>query len=79
MNSNRDLATLCWSAVASDCISLRRAGMPAYGANGAFGEPDLGNAHGANERLPVESCYEGVEFLHRLLKAPAADGSAQDQ
>jgi acetylornithine deacetylase/succinyl-diaminopimelate desuccinylase-like protein len=53
---------------ASDSLSLRRAGMPTFGVNGAFGELDLGNAHGANERLPVEAFYEGVEFLYRLLK-----------
>ncbi len=28
----------------------------------------LGNAHGANERLPVESFDRGVEFFYRLLK-----------
>jgi acetylornithine deacetylase/succinyl-diaminopimelate desuccinylase-like protein len=37
--------------------------------NGVFGELDLGNAHGANERLSVDSYYESVEFLYRLLKA----------
>jgi acetylornithine deacetylase/succinyl-diaminopimelate desuccinylase-like protein len=53
---------------ASDSLSLRRAGMPAFGVNGAFGELDLGNAHGANERLPVNAFYESVELLYRLVK-----------
>ena len=53
---------------ASDSISLRRAGMPTFGVSGTFGELDLGNAHGANERLPVDAFYESVEFLYRLMK-----------
>ncbi len=53
---------------ASDSAHLRRAGIPTYGVSGTFGEMDLGNAHGANERLPVESFDRGVEFLHRLVK-----------
>ena len=54
---------------ASDSISLRRADFAAFGVNGAFGELDVGNAHGANERIPVDAYYESVEFLYRLLKA----------
>jgi len=54
---------------ASDSARLRRAGIPTFGASGAFGEMDLGNAHGANERLPVDAYYEGAEFLYRLLKS----------
>jgi acetylornithine deacetylase/succinyl-diaminopimelate desuccinylase-like protein len=54
---------------ASDSISLRRADFAAFGVNGAFGELDLGNAHGANERIPVDAYYDSVEFLYRLLKA----------
>jgi acetylornithine deacetylase/succinyl-diaminopimelate desuccinylase-like protein len=56
---------------ASDSISLRRAGVPTFGVSGTFGELDLGNAHGANERLPVDAFYEGVDFLYRLLKSLA--------
>jgi acetylornithine deacetylase/succinyl-diaminopimelate desuccinylase-like protein len=54
---------------ASDSARLRRAGIPTFGASGIFGEMDLGNAHGANERLPMESYYQSVEFLYRLLKS----------
>lgn len=59
---------------ASDSARLRRAGIPTYGASGTFGEMDLGNAHGANERLSVESFDQGVEFLYRLLKLMTGDG-----
>ena len=60
-----------------DSARLRRAGIPAYGVSGTFGEMDLGNAHGANERLPVESFDRGVEFLHRLLRLLTAGDSAR--
>jgi acetylornithine deacetylase/succinyl-diaminopimelate desuccinylase-like protein len=53
---------------ASDSITLRRAGFTAFGVSGVFGELDFGNAHGANERLPVDAYYESIEFLYRLLK-----------
>jgi acetylornithine deacetylase/succinyl-diaminopimelate desuccinylase-like protein len=57
---------------ASDSTQLRRAGIPTYGVSGTFGELDLGNAHGVNERLPIESFDKGIEFLDRLLKRLAA-------
>jgi len=53
---------------ASDSFHLRRAGLPVFGVGSGFGELDLGNAHGANERLPVDAYYESFEVLYRLLK-----------
>jgi acetylornithine deacetylase/succinyl-diaminopimelate desuccinylase-like protein len=53
---------------ASDSISLRRAGLATFGVSGVFGELDVGNAHGANERIPVDAYYDSVEFLYRLFK-----------
>ncbi len=53
---------------ASDSIHLRRAGLTTFGVNGTFGELDFGNAHGANERFSVDSYYESIEFLYRLVK-----------
>jgi acetylornithine deacetylase/succinyl-diaminopimelate desuccinylase-like protein len=64
---------------ASDSLSVRRAGMAAFGVNGAFGELDTGNAHGANERIPVDSYYEGIEFLYRLMKTLTASGPAENR
>lgn len=61
---------------ASDSARLRRAGIATFGVSGAFGELDCGNAHGANERLPVGSFYESNEFLHRLLKMLTANTTA---
>jgi acetylornithine deacetylase/succinyl-diaminopimelate desuccinylase-like protein len=47
---------------------LTPAGIPTYGVSGLFVEPDKVNAHGLNERMPVESLYQGREFLDRLIK-----------
>ncbi|MGE5297257.1 MAG: hypothetical protein ACM3VT_20735, partial [Solirubrobacterales bacterium] len=62
---------------ASDSTWLRRAGIPTYGVSGTFGELGLGNAHGANERLSIESFDRGVEFLHSFLRLPTAGDSAR--
>ena len=64
---------------ASDSARLRRAGIPTFGASGTFGELDLGNAHGTDERLPVEAFDQGVEFLYRLLKSLTGGDLAENR
>jgi acetylornithine deacetylase/succinyl-diaminopimelate desuccinylase-like protein len=56
-------------AGATDGRYLRSAGIPTYGVDG-FGT-DLFDvrAHGKDERMPVKSFYEGLEFSYRLVKA----------
>ena len=54
---------------ASDGRYLREAGIPTYGAQGFFDERDGGRAHGRDERIPVQSFYEGQTFLYQLVKA----------
>ena len=44
------------------------AGIPTYGVNGMFRDPDGSGVHGLNERMRVRSLYEGHEFLYRLVK-----------
>jgi acetylornithine deacetylase/succinyl-diaminopimelate desuccinylase-like protein len=44
------------------------AGIPTYGINGMFRDPDGGGVHGLNERIRARSLYEGHEFLYRLVK-----------
>jgi acetylornithine deacetylase/succinyl-diaminopimelate desuccinylase-like protein len=53
---------------ASDAQLLNPAGIPTYGITGLFTDPDGGNIHGLNERIRVQSVYEGRTFLYRLVK-----------
>jgi acetylornithine deacetylase/succinyl-diaminopimelate desuccinylase-like protein len=56
------------STGASDGRYLRASGIPTYGVQGFFDERDGGRAHGRDERIPVESFYEGQTFLYELVK-----------
>ena len=58
-------------AGATDGTALSAGGIPTYGVSGLFSGPDGGNIHGLNERIGVQSLYEGREFLYRLVKAYA--------
>ena len=53
---------------ASDAQFLNPAGIPTYGVTGIFTDPDGGHIHGLNERVRVQSVYEGRTFLYRLVK-----------
>jgi len=55
------------STGASDGRYLRAAGIPTYGVQGFFGERDSGRAHGRDERILVQSFYEGQTFLYNLV------------
>ncbi len=54
---------------ASDSIHTVAAGIPSYGINGVGIDQDDIRAHGKDERVRVESFYEGVEFYYRFVKA----------
>ena len=54
---------------ASDSIYTVAAGIPSYGLNGFAIDLDDVRAHGKNERLGVESYYQGVHFTYLFLKA----------
>jgi acetylornithine deacetylase/succinyl-diaminopimelate desuccinylase-like protein len=57
---------------ASDSIYTMAAGLPSYGISGiAIDRVDV-RAHGKDERLPVTSYYQGVDFYYRYLKALTA-------
>ena len=56
------------STGATDGLYLRNAGIPVYGVSGIFGEIDDVRAHGRDERISIQSFYEGQEFLYRLTK-----------
>jgi acetylornithine deacetylase/succinyl-diaminopimelate desuccinylase-like protein len=54
---------------ASDSIYTAAAGIPSYGFSAIALESDDMRAHGKDERVPIKSYYDGVEFYYRYLKA----------
>jgi len=56
------------STGASDGRYLREAGIPTYGIQGFFLDQNDVRAHGRDERMPVESFYQGQTFLYELVK-----------
>jgi acetylornithine deacetylase/succinyl-diaminopimelate desuccinylase-like protein len=53
----------------TDGSTLRAAGIPTYGISGVFIDIDDERAHGRDERVAVESFFDGVEFYYRLVRA----------
>jgi acetylornithine deacetylase/succinyl-diaminopimelate desuccinylase-like protein len=47
---------------------FRAAGIPTYGVQGFFMDRNDVRAHGRDERMPVQSFYEGQTFLYELVK-----------
>jgi len=56
------------SAGASDSIFTRNGGIPSYGISGGWIDIHDIRAHGRDERMLVQSLYEGQEYLYRLVK-----------
>ena len=60
------------STGATDSRFFRASGVPAYGVSGLFSDPTVdARAHGRDERMRIQSYYEGQEFLWRLTKVLA--------
>ena len=58
------------STGATDSRFFRALGIPAFGVSGLFLDPAIdARAHGRDERMRIQSFYEGQEFLYRLTKA----------
>lgn len=53
---------------ATDGAYLRAAGIPAYGISGVFLDVDDIRAHGRDERIMVQSFYDGVEYIYALVR-----------
>jgi acetylornithine deacetylase/succinyl-diaminopimelate desuccinylase-like protein len=53
---------------ATDGKALRIAGIPTYGVQGFFLDRDDIRFHGRDERMGVQSFYEGQAFLYDLVK-----------
>ena len=56
-------------AGASDGAISRAAGIPTYGVPGVFIDLNDDRSHGRDERLPVGSFYEGLDFYYRFAKS----------
>ena len=54
---------------ATDGVYTNPAGIPTYGISGLAIDVDDDRSHGRDERLPVESYYNGAVFYYRYLKA----------
>jgi len=61
------LITPFMSAGATDGLFFRAAGIPTYGVGAVFIGDDDDFAHGLNERVPVESFYQGLTHWRVLL------------
>ncbi|MFL5614041.1 MAG: M20/M25/M40 family metallo-hydrolase [Gemmatimonadaceae bacterium] len=61
---------------ATDGMYLRAAGIPTYGVQGLFYDRDDIRFHGRDERLKVQSFYEGQQFLYELVKRLASAPTA---
>jgi acetylornithine deacetylase/succinyl-diaminopimelate desuccinylase-like protein len=61
------------STGASDGVYTNAAGLPTYGISGLAIDLNDVRAHGRDERVRVESYYQGVEFYYRYLKAVTGD------
>jgi len=57
------------STGATDGLYLRNAGIPVYGVSGLFRDVDDNRSHGQNERILIESYFDGQEFLYQLTKS----------
>ena len=58
---------------ASDGIYTMSVGMPTYGIAGIAIDRDDIRAHGRDERLGIQSYYDGVDFYYRYLKAVTSE------
>jgi len=62
------------STGANDSRFFLSVGIPAYGVSGLFSDPSVdARAHGRDERMRIQSYYEGQEFLYRLTKLLATN------
>ncbi|MBL8542403.1 MAG: M20/M25/M40 family metallo-hydrolase [Hyphomonadaceae bacterium] len=53
---------------ATDGRWLNNAGIPTYGMSGMFSTPGENNAHGLNEKIRVQSLYQGRDFLDAIVR-----------
>lgn len=61
------------STGATDGLYFRNIGIPVYGVSGIFGDMNDVRAHGRDERILIESFFDGLEFLDRLVRAHTSE------
>ena len=62
------------STGANDSRFFLAIGVPAYGVSGLFMDPSVdARAHGRDERMRIQSYFEGHEFLYRLTRQLATN------
>jgi acetylornithine deacetylase/succinyl-diaminopimelate desuccinylase-like protein len=85
MSATKSATTALWPGVqvvplmvmgATDGMYLRAAGIPTYGVQGFFYDRDDIRFHGRDERLKVQSFYQGQTFLYDLVKRLAGAPTA---
>jgi acetylornithine deacetylase/succinyl-diaminopimelate desuccinylase-like protein len=85
MTAVKSATTALWPGVATvpmmvmgatDGMYLRAAGIPTYGVQGFFYDRDDIRFHGRDERLKVQSFYQGQTFLYDLVKRLAGTSPA---
>jgi acetylornithine deacetylase/succinyl-diaminopimelate desuccinylase-like protein len=59
---------------ATDGLVFRSIGIPTYGVDPTFIRDQDAFAHGLNERIPVQSFYDGVQMWYLLVKELAGTG-----
>lgn len=59
------------SSGATDALYFGPVKLPIYGVPGIFSDPDGNGVHGLNERIRVQSLYDGRDYLFDLVKAYA--------
>jgi len=57
-----------FQAGGTDAPFLATIGIPTYGIGAFFLDADYGGIHGLNERIRVDSLYDGRDFLYALVK-----------
>jgi acetylornithine deacetylase/succinyl-diaminopimelate desuccinylase-like protein len=65
------------STGATDGVYLRNAGITIYGVEAVFSDPNDVRAHGRDERISIKAFYDAREFLYRLVKTLASQGSLE--
>ena len=65
--TREQIISIAMAAGASDGVFFREAGIPTYGVGEAFIKESDDFSHGLNERIPVQSFYDGLVHWRVLI------------